>query len=221
MCGKFALSAKTKDIEKLQPDLKSKLEINPVRFFSPTQEIAVISNNNELSLDNMHWGLVPTWSKDTKFATKMFNARAETIDEKPSFKGSFKNKRCCIPATSYFEWKSISNSKLKQAYSISMKSKEIFFFAGIWDVCYNISEFPYYSVAIITTSAKNELSEIHDRMPVILDLKSSNLWMNNSTQADELHKILSTDFVNEIIIEKIDNSFFKKDNIELKSNLFD
>ncbi len=114
MCGRFALSATTKDIEKLLPGLKVKSEIKPKFNISPTQSISIIKGGSENILDSAHWGLIPSWAKDKTIGNKMFNARTETIDEKPSFRSAFKSRRCIIPATEFYEWKKFEGSSKKQ-----------------------------------------------------------------------------------------------------------
>lgn len=95
-------------------------------------EMPVISNGK---LELMNWGLIPFWAKDEEIKKYTLNARAETVFEKPSFKGSIKSKRCIVPATGYFEWKHTDNKK--QPYFIHLKNQDAFSFAGIWDTWTN------------------------------------------------------------------------------------
>jgi len=104
MCGLFALSAKTKSVEKLLPKVKIPDDLKPRLTIAPTQDIAVVLNDGNDEITFVKWGLIPFWSKVTSIGKKMFNARAETLLEKPSFKNLFKNKRCVVIADGFYEW---------------------------------------------------------------------------------------------------------------------
>ncbi len=209
MCGRFALSATTKDIEKLQPGLVSKVDIKPRHNISPTQNIAVIRNDLQFTLDSAHWGLIPVWSKDTKIGIKMFNARAETIDEKASFNNAFQKRRCLIPATSFYEWKTISGQTKKQPYEIKLSKNDIFFFAGLWEIWYDEEKKPLLSTTIITTEPNEIISEIYNRMPVILDNDSIDLWLAKNSDSKELKEILKPRKSEDMSVEIADESIFK------------
>jgi putative SOS response-associated peptidase YedK len=199
MCGKFALTATTKDVEKLKSLKSNSYNFVPNPNLSPTQIIPIIKNNSPEELTPAKWGLIPSWSKDSSFANKLFNARAETIDEKPSFRNNFKSKRCLIPATSYYEWKPIDGTKKKQKYKISVKESPIFFFAGLWDIWFDENKNQVLSTTIITTEPNLVLTEIHHRMPVILSNESQDLWMNTNMRNEEL-KLLLNPIEDEFII---------------------
>lgn len=217
MCGRFALSATTKDIEKLQPGFVSKVEIKPRLNISPTQNIAIIRNDSQLTLDSAHWGLIPVWSKDTKIGIKMFNARAETIGEKVSFKNAFQKRRCLIPATSFYEWKTISGQSRKQPYEIKLSKNDIFFFAGLWDIWYDEEKKPLLSTTIITTEPNAIMSEIHNRMPVIIENDSIDLWLSNNSDSSELKEILKQCKSEDMSVEIADESIFRNKDIIFQS----
>lgn len=124
----------------------------------------------------MKWGLVPFWAKDDKIGYKMINARAEGIDEKPSFKYAFKRRRCLILTNGFYEWKKQEDGN-KQPYRFVIKDNKPFAFAGLWET-WKKGEQPLHSCTIITTTPNEITEDVHDRMPVILHQDSYDLWLN-------------------------------------------
>lgn len=179
MCGRFALSAKTKEIENLVPDLKINEDLKPRYNIAPTQRIAAVLNKIPKELSFVKWGLIPFWAKDKSIGVRLINARAETIDEKPAFKNSFKSKRCLIFADGFYEWK-VSSGKMKTPYFVKLKTGEPFTFAGLWDSWFDKENNTNLTTATIITTEPNELmKDIHNRMPVILSKEFRELWLDN------------------------------------------
>lgn len=180
MCGLFALSAKTKSVEKLLPKVKIPEDLKPRLTIAPSQDIAVVLNdgNNEVSF--VKWGLIPFWAKDTSIGKKMFNARAETLLEKPSFKNLLRKKRCVIIADGFYEWQKQEGNPRKVRHFIKLKSNEPFAFAGLWDTWTDKATGESITTAVIITTEPNELiEEIHNRMPVILPEDKINIWLEH------------------------------------------
>lgn len=136
----------------------------------------------------MRWGLIPFWAKDPKIGYKMINARAETVNEKPSFKHSLKNKRCIVPASGFYEW--LKSEKQKIPFYIKPKDQEYFSFAGLYDVWKDAEGKEIKSYTIITTTPNIKMAKIHDRMPVILKVADEDKWLDQNTDIDELLKLL-------------------------------
>lgn len=177
MCGRFTLYDNKDILENefevdIQPDLfKESYNI------APTQNSLIIYTEADKRVcTSMRWGLVPYWSKDTKIGYKMINARAETLDEKPSFKKPFKEKRCLVLANGFYEWKK-ADTKTKIPYFVRLKNKKPFALAGLWDKWEKEGE-DLNTFTIITTDANTLMEEIHDRMPVILNRKDSFKWLD-------------------------------------------
>jgi putative SOS response-associated peptidase YedK len=204
MCGRFALKATTKDVEKLQHGLISKVGINSNLNIAPTQDIAVILNSNPKQITTARWGLIPFWAKDKSIGNQMINARCETLSEKPSFKNLIKQKRCLIPATGFYEWKAIHGTKNKQAYHIHLKTEGIFTFAGLWDTWKDANGEVIVSATIITTASNLLLSEIHDRMPVIISNQNFSKWLNNSSNPLLISNLLVSYNSEEMTLEPFD-----------------
>ncbi len=183
MCGRF-----TNTYEQL-PLFFTKFgkpeELTPRFNIAPTQDVAAVANmpENERKIALFHWGLIPSWSKDTKFSSKMINARSETLSEKPSFRNAFKRQRCLILADGYYEWVAVRGLEKKQPVYIRLKSQKPFAFAGLWEVWHtkDIDE-PIKSCTIITCSPTPFLEKIHHRMPVILPSEDYEQWLDPNEQ---------------------------------------
>lgn len=174
MCGRFALSAKTKDIEKLVPSLVIEEDFEPRYNIAPSQNVACLRGGEDV-LSFLRWGLIPFWAKDEKIGYKLINARSETLAEKPSFKNAFKKRRCLIFADGFYEWD--KKSKTKAPFFISLKSGEPFAFAGLWER-WKSEEKTVESTTIITTSPNELIDEIHSRMPAILPRRFFDMWLD-------------------------------------------
>ena len=188
MCGRFALSIKTKDIEKLVPRVKNVQDIKTSYNIAPSHNIAAILNTKPDEISYVRWGLVPYWSKEYPKTASLINARAETIEEKPTFRYPFQKRRCLILASGFYEWKKEKDDKYP--YFIKLKSDEIFTFAGLWDQ-WKDSEGNYLiSGAIITTEPNNLMKTIHNRMPVLIPEKNWDLWLDPKSTNIELKTLL-------------------------------
>ncbi len=175
MCGRFTL---TDDLLILQEMFEFEYagEYTPRYNIAPGQPILAVGSNGKRRKGNMlKWGLIPYWAKDEKIGYKMINARAETIDEKPSFKHAFKKQRCLILADGFYEWK--KTDKGKQPYRFIMKDRKPFAFAGLWET-WRKGDKPVHSCTIITTEANDIMKDVHHRMPVILPMETHDLWLD-------------------------------------------
>ncbi len=190
MCGRFTLSATTKDVEKLLPALKSGDELKPRYNIAPTQPIAAILNTSPNEISFLRWGLIPFWAKVKSIGNKMINARAETLLEKPSFRNLLKKKRCLIIADGFFEWRKIEGEKRKAPYFIKMKSGLPFVFAGLWDQWKSPDGELISTATIITTSPNKDIAPIHNRMPAILLAEESKIWLSEESNTNFLQSLL-------------------------------
>ncbi|HEY9851452.1 MAG TPA: SOS response-associated peptidase [Leptolyngbyaceae cyanobacterium] len=185
MCGRFTLI----QIEKLLTDIfqvSSVPSLSPRYNIAPTQSIATILQNSETEereCKMMKWGLIPSWSKDTKIGAKMINARAETLAEKPAFRSAFKRRRCLIVADGFYEWKTQDGKK--QPFYFRLADGKPFGFAGLWERWEKEDSEAIESCTIITISANELMQPIHDRMPVILDERDYDRWLDPKVQKPE------------------------------------
>jgi putative SOS response-associated peptidase YedK len=196
MCGRFSLATEQPILQD-QFDFIINEELDYRYNIAPSQNILVIgSNGQERVGTKMRWGLVPPWSKDMKIGFKMINARAETLDEKVSFKQPFKKKRCLILSDGFYEWK--KQDKEKQPYRFIMKDRRPFAFAGLWE-CWVKGDKPLYTCTIITTTPNELTKDVHDRMPVILPPSEYDLWLDRDVNDTEKLKSLLVPFNDQLM----------------------
>lgn len=179
MCGRFAL-IQGLHIPDIIPGVQLPQEAATPRYnIAPGQNVLAVLNTPDRQVRQLHWGLIPFWAKDRSMGGKMFNARAETLAEKPAFREAFRRRRCLIFADGFFEWKHLSDGKTLEPTYIRMKSKELFAFAGLWEEWTDPKTAELISSCTIITTAPNTLLEsIHDRMPVILPVHAYKDWLN-------------------------------------------
>lgn len=194
MCGRFSLSTPLADLEALF-GLGDLPPLDPRYNLAPTQTVAVVRvapNARKRELVWLKWGLVPSWAKDPEIGNRMINARSETVTEKPSFRAAFKKRRCLIPADGFYEWKRAGAKK--QPYHIRMRDGKVFAMAGLWEHWPSPDGSPLETFTILTTGPNDLMRAIHDRMPVILDPKDYDLWLDPDMQNPEPLKPLLTSY---------------------------
>jgi putative SOS response-associated peptidase YedK len=142
----------------------------------------------------MRWGLVPQWSKGPDNRFSMINARSETVETKPAYRGPFRYRRCVLPADGFYEWKamspSISKGGPKQPFLLRRPGGGPFFMAGVWDRWLGGDGSEIDSVSIITRPATPAIQDIHDRMPLILDVDRSHDWISGEGGIKSLRSLL-------------------------------
>ena len=180
MCGRFSLITDIQALLKRFEISHTNLLWAPRYNIAPTQNALVITSNKQRSLQEARWSLVPHWSKTPATKPLLINARAETLWEKPTFKGLLSTKRCLVPADGFYEWIKTPASKIPMR--ISLKSRNLFSFAGLWDEWQQGDEL-LHTFTIITTQANPALQPIHERMPVILTKEHEDLWLDPSIQS--------------------------------------
>ena len=160
---------------------------------APTQDVyAVVGNGDGTArVDAFHWGLIPSWAKDRKIASRMINARAETLAEKPAFKRLLTTKRCIVPMDGFYEWQpgepggplSSKGKPLKQPMFIHRSDGEPLAVAGLW-AAWRDPDDPkgrfLHSVTVITTAANDTMRPVHDRMPAVLTADRWTAWLDPS-----------------------------------------
>lgn len=199
MCGRYSLAAASPDDLALRFDAEgASLAILPPRLPSynvaPGQVLPVVTRNSPNRLVPMKWGLVPSWAGDPKIGYRMINARGETVGEKPSFRKAFRQRRCLVPTSGYYEWKSDAGSRKKQPFYYSMQGR-LFAFAGLWEEWHGTdtegNALDLTTFTIITTTPNFLAAQVHDRMPVILpDKEAEKKWLDPATSMEELGALL-------------------------------
>ena len=188
MCGRYNLIATPESVAEhfhlpRLPRFEASYNIAPARKILCIVEL----ENKSLKSVNLFWGLVPSWSQDSKNSHHLINARAETIRDKPSFRAAFHKRRCLIVASGFFEWQKLEHGK--QAFHIHRQDNGLFAFAGLWEH-WEHDATTLYSCTIITTAATQLMQPIHERMPVILLKEHYRDWLNKSAVEDEVFQLL-------------------------------
>ena len=160
-------------------------QFSPRFNIAPSQPILAIPNDGNKKADFFVWGLTPSWAKDPSFGSRLINARAETLPEKPAFRGSYKYKRCLVLEDGVYEWKAQPGTKSKVPYFVHLTSREVFAFAGLWDEWNSPDGSKIKSCTIITTSPNQLMEPIHNRMPVILSRNAYTHWLDPSSRSHE------------------------------------
>jgi putative SOS response-associated peptidase YedK len=210
MCGRFVLLTDLRVITESFNIQHVACEYKPGSNISPGQHVAaVVRKDDQNNLVDFRWGLIPSWAKDPSIGYKMFNARAETIAEKPSFRNAFKKRRCLIVADGFYEWQKIG--RIKKPLRFSLKSGEPFGFAGLYETWISPEKKPVNTCTIITTEPNDLLRPIHDRMPVIVKRELEDFWIDpvNSNQK-ELLSILQPYPSDEMTMSEVNPSVLYK-----------
>lgn len=179
MCGRITFTFSKGELEGYLKEQYHIEQVNqafdlPRYNVAPGQEIiSVINDGNKNSVGLLKWGFVPSFATDEKVGFKMINAKAETLFEKPAYKEAARSRRCVVLADSFYEW-----DKAKQPYRILTKGGHIFPLAGLWNTYKRANGDLVHTVAIITTTANKPMRTIHERMPVILDDRSQQIWLD-------------------------------------------
>ena len=156
-------------------DIKNDFNFIKSYNVAPSQNVPVILNNRICKM--FKWGLLPSWANDK--TKPQINARSETIHEKPFFKKSFKNQRCIIPISFWYEWQDTVDGK--QPYCFKPKDNSIFAIAAI---------FQDETFAIITKEADEQCYSIHSRMPAIINPEHFDYWLSDKELDIENAKLL-------------------------------
>lgn len=189
MCGRFAFYSPAEATAALF-GAATDAETGPRYNIAPTQDIAAIRHSNEgdAELVSLRWGLIPFWAKDPSIGNRMINARAETIAEKPSFRTAYRKRRNLILADGFYEWQKSGSGKIP--WFITTADRSPFAFAGLWeDWTDKESGESIQSTTIVTTAANDFVSNLHHRMPVILEPANGERWLaGDMSLLDEYNK---------------------------------
>lgn len=187
MCGRFAFY----DIQKFYSRFKIK---NTLKNLKPHYNIApgynfpiVFNNKGENKVVLMKWGLVPFWADDPKIGYRMINARAETLNTKPSFIKPLKSQRCLVPANGFYDWKKEDG---KAPYFIKRRDNQLFAMAGMYDVWQDAEKKELKTFTIVTVDANQMVRKIHDRMPAILKKEEEEVWLDGKSEISKALNIL-------------------------------
>ncbi|RKD28976.1 SOS response-associated peptidase [Thermohalobacter berrensis] len=198
MCGRYQLRV---DLDLLLyrygiKGLDTEINYNGKNEIFPSYKVPAILKDKKKKIDFIKWGFPSEFSNSL-----IINARSETVDVKPTFKNSFINRRCLIPANSFYEWD--KKGRKNEKYKIYLKDENIFSMAGIWSIFQDKEGRVFKAFTILTTSANKEMGNIHNRMPVIIPREKEELWISDDIKDIKTIKELLNSFEGEIIIEKV------------------
>ena len=194
MCGRFTLHHNLEEIEERFAAEVASAEAAPRYNIAPTQDVLVVTQNGGRHLQSVHWGLIPSWAKDMAIGSRMINARAETLAEKPAFRAALLRRRCLIPADGFYEWQASPEGKKTGRTPMHIRRKDggLFAFAGLWEEWHSPDGSPLRSCTIITTTPNTVVAPIHDRMPALLRPEDERHWLDHSvTQTSDLLSLLA------------------------------
>ena len=178
MCGRYSLTADLGELALRFEFEGDRLAFEPAYNVAPTQDVLTAVGGETRRGGFMRWGLIPHWAKSASIGSRMINARAGTVGEKPAFRDALRRRRCLVLADGFYEWQRAG--RVKRPVRVVMKSRGPFAFAGLWSVWRDPEGNAVPSCTIITTAANDLLRPIHDRMPVVLSREMETLWLDQS-----------------------------------------
>jgi putative SOS response-associated peptidase YedK len=198
VCGRYVLATPIDELvsffeAKLAPGVRE--DFQPSFNVAPTRTVLGLLDEKAegRTLEEFRWGLVPSWAKDLTIGNRLFNARAESVATKPSFRSAFTSRRLAVVADGFYEWRKDERSG-RQPFYFTRADNEPIAFAGLWEVWRDRSRPDakwLRSCTIITTDANKEVESVHNRMPVILERDALERWIGaEATDLEELAGLL-------------------------------
>lgn len=191
MCARYTLAVPDDQFQEhfellIPPGLSPRFNI------APSQPVAVVGlkpDGSARGLVPMTWGFVPRWAADPRSGPRPVNAKAETVRTSPPFRDSFRDRRCLLPATGFFEWETVGREKVPHLFRPAAGG--VMAFAGLWDVWRpKGGGDPLFTCAVLTVPANDTVRPLHDRMPAILPRDEYADWLNPKTTAGEAFALL-------------------------------
>ncbi|MBB6645437.1 SOS response-associated peptidase [Halobellus ruber] len=195
MCGRYTLMTPAAELE-ARFDATFEDPPEPRYNCAPGQSLPVVADDEPDRFRTFKWGLIPSWADDAAVGNDLINARAETVEEKPSFAESFERRRCLVPADGFYEW--VREGAAKQPYRVAFDDDRPFAMAGLWDrwepthTQTGLGDFgggggaseadAVESFTVITTEPNDVVADLHHRMAVVLDPDEESTWLHGSTE---------------------------------------
>ncbi len=178
MCGRYASSRRPDDLTAYFDVEQPPEQVLPPSWnVAPTDPVyAVLERDQVRQLRVLRWGLVPSWARDPKVGSRFINARQETVADKPAFRSAYARRRCLLPADGYYEWKVEPGGK--QPYYLSLPGGEPLAMAGLYELWRGPDDQQLWTCTVLTTSAPDELGEIHDRAPMLVPRQAWGTWLD-------------------------------------------
>ena len=187
MCGRFVIATPLVSIFEYFDIHDPRVAEHGPRFnVAPATPILMVRDGGEArTVDTASWGFTPSWAKAIDDGPRPINARSETVSSSRLFKRAFEQRRCLIPADGFYEWQA-GSGKRKQPYYIHRSDGQMIAFGGVWEVWHEGNEDEVTSAAIITTPANEAISELHDRMPLVIEQNDWDDWLLGGNPAELL-----------------------------------
>jgi putative SOS response-associated peptidase YedK len=180
MCGRYSLTTPEDHLVEVFDVPPVTFDYHPRYNIAPSQDVPVVaSDRRDTRLGLLRWGLVPPWADSPATGSRMINARAESLLDKPSFKEAAVARRCLVPADGFYEWTKEGDRKVP--YWIHSPDREPMALAGIWERWRPAGAEPVYSMAIITVDANEGIQHLHHRMPAIVPAAAWTAWLDPET----------------------------------------
>jgi putative SOS response-associated peptidase YedK len=141
--------------------------------------VRVTTKGRELAL--ARWPLVPHWAGGRAVPYNTANAKGETLEDKPAYRGPWRMRRCLIPASGYYEWQIVPSQRWKQPYHIRLRDENLFGFGGLWEHSFTEQRETVESCTIVTTTPSESIRHIHSRMPLIIPREGYDDWLTGTT----------------------------------------
>jgi putative SOS response-associated peptidase YedK len=179
MCGRFTQERPASELAEIFGAEPLVDDPGPRYNVAPTDEtLVVVQRDERRAITAYRWGLVPHWSTDRKSASRMFNARAETITASPAFREAFRRRRCVVPVDSFYEWK--REGTVRQPYRVVRTDGVPLALAGLWAGWRDpATDEVQRTFTIVTTTPNAAMADLHDRMPVVLDASAWDRWLTD------------------------------------------
>jgi putative SOS response-associated peptidase YedK len=192
MCGRFGLTRPERfDFQRLGitdvPVLRPRFNVAP-----GDEILAIRERSGQRRADLVRWGLIPSWATDPSIGNRMANARSDSAFEKPAFRAAMRARRCLIPADVFYEWQVVPGQRRKRPHAVRLKDGEPFALGGLWEY-WRPKEGGegVVSCTVLTTAPNSLLSEIHDRMPVIIPPNKYRSWLDPRTPVPAVIDLLT------------------------------
>jgi putative SOS response-associated peptidase YedK len=191
VCGRYAASRRPEDlvVEFEAVPAEGQEPLRADYNVAPTKDVHVVRTKRERDAEGsptgaghrelrvVRWGLVPSWAKDTSIGNRLLNARVESLTEKPAFRSAARSRRCLVPADGWYEWQKKLDAPGKQPFFITPADGSVLAMAGLYEV-WGKGEDRLYTCTVVTAPAVGALTEIHDRMPLVLPRERWAEWLD-------------------------------------------
>ncbi|HEU0129519.1 MAG TPA: SOS response-associated peptidase [Mycobacteriales bacterium] len=179
MCGRYSASRPSSLLAETYAATVADEPPAPSWNVAPTDPVAVVVERPAgREVRTLRWGLIPSWAEDRRIASRLINARAETVATKPAFRAALARRRCLVPADGWYEWRA-EPGRAKQPFFITARAGAGVAFAGLYEVWRDpATEELVRTCTVVTTSACPELAYLHERMPVVLAPGAWDAWLD-------------------------------------------